>query len=652
MVDASSPGRREAAAFPHSPAQTSRPAARGRFLFRGDEKLYVRGVTYGTFRPGPDGSGYPPPEVLARDFAQMAANGINTVRTYTVPPRWLLDEAERCGLHVMVGVPWEQHVAFLDDAAQASSIERRVREGVRACAGHPAVLAYAIGNEIPAPIVRWHGKRRVERFLGRLYDTAKEEDRESLVAYVTYPSTEYLELARFDLVCFNVYLEEQGPFEAYLARLHNLAGDRPLLITEVGLDSRRKGVEAQARTLAWQLRSTFTSGCAGAIVFSWTDEWHRGGFDVDDWDFGLTDRSRRPKPVLDAVRLAFAEVPFDPTIDWPPVSVVVCSFNGAETLRDCFDGLRELDYPAFEVIVVDDGSTDGTTGIAEAYGFRVIRTPHLGLSSARNTGIEAAEGEIVAFLDADAWPDPNWLKYLVFALTTSEDVGVGGPNIAPPGDGVVPACVANAPGGPVHVLTTDRQAEHIPGCNMVFRKQSLEEVGGFDSQFRAAGDDVDLCWRLLERGGTIGFHPGAVVWHHRRNSVRAYVRQQYGYGRAEALLERKWPHKYSAAGHFAWTGRLYGQGVVRGLGRRGRKPLHGTWGTRLFQSLYEPGPSSFWSLPAVPEWQLLIAALAGLGLLGLLWMPLLVRYRSPPPRSGFSSSRSPSPCRGFRETAS
>ncbi len=598
--------------------------ARGRFLFQGDEKLYARGVTYGTFRPGPDGSNYPPREVVAQDLAQMAASGVNALRTYTVPPRWFLDDVERRGLHVMVGVPWEQHVAFLDDRSQTRSIEQRVRDAVRACAAHPAVLAYAIGNEIPAPIVRWHGKRPVERFLRRLYDAAKEEDAQGLVTYVTYPSTEYLELPWLDLVCFNVYLEEQAQLEAYLARLHNLAGDRPLLLTELGLDSRRKGAGTQARTLGWQLRSAFTSGCAGAFVFSWTDEWHRGGFDIDDWNFGLTDRSRRPKPALEAVRRAFAEVPFDPAADWPKVSVVVCSFNGAETLRDCFDGLRELDYPDFEVIVVDDGSTDATRAIAEEYGFRVISTPNRGLSCARNTGIEAADGEIVAFLDADARPDPHWLKYLAFTLASSEHAGVGGPNIAPAGDGSIAECVANAPGGPVHVLRTDRQAEHIPGCNMAFRRESLDEVGGFDPQFRVAGDDVDLCWRLLERSRTIGFHPGAVVWHHRRNSLRAYLRQQRGYGRAEALLERKWPQKYSAAGHFAWTGRLYGQGVARGLGRRGRKPRHGTWGTRLFQSLYEPGPSSFWSLPVMPEWQLLIAGLSALGLLGLLWAPLLL----------------------------
>src|SRR3989449_803781 len=96
---------------------------------------------------------------------------------------------------------------------------------------------------------------------------------------------------------------------------------------------------------------------------------------------------------------------------------------------------------------------------------------------------------------------------------------------------------------------------------MAFRTAFLEAVGGFDPRFRTAGDDVDVCWRLQDRGWTLGFHPAAVVWHHRRNSVRTYWRQQIGYGRAEAMLERKWPEKYNDVGHVRWTGRMYGSGL-------------------------------------------------------------------------------------------
>jgi len=601
-----------------------RPCVRGKFIFGGGEKLYIRGVTYGPFRPDDHGGEYRDPSMVARDFAQMAANGVNAVRTYTVPPRWFLDLAEQNGLRVMIGLPWQQHVAFLDDREQIHEILERVRAGVRACAGHPAVLCYVIGNEIPAPIVRWHGARRVERFLEKLYRAARAEDPEGLFTYVNYPSTEYLKLPFLDFVCFNVYLEEQEKLNAYLARLQNLAGDKPLVMAEIGLDSRRNGEERQAEILEWQVRTAFAAGCAGAFLFSWTDEWFRGGFDIEDWDFGLVTRDRQAKPALSTVGRVFAEVPFPAQQEWPRISVVVCSYNGARTIRDCFAGLRNLEYLNYEVIVVNDGSKDRTAAITNEYGFRLINTENRGLSSARNTGAEAAMGEIVAYIDDDAYPDPHWLTYLANTFMTTDYAAVGGPNIAPPGDGALAECVAHAPGGPVHVLLNDRDAEHIPGCNMAFRKAALMEIGGFDPRFRTAGDDVDVCWRIQERGWKIGFNPAAMVWHHRRNSLRAYWRQQKGYGRAEALLEAKWPEKYNSAGHVTWGGRIYGNGLTRALGFRRGRIYQGSWGAALFQSIYEPASNGWSSLPLMPEWYLLISVLAVVSTLGLSWRPLFL----------------------------
>ncbi len=592
-------------------------------MYLGDEKLWIRGVSYGTFRPDAHGSDYGSRERVERDFTEIAAHGLNALRTYTVPPRWLLDAAVDHGLWVMVGLPWEQHVTFLDDRARARDIEARVRAGVAACAGHPAVLGFTVGNEIPSPVVRWHGPRRVERFLERLHRAAKAEDPAALVTYVNYPTTEHLELPFLDLVTFNVYLEARDRLEAYVARLHNLAGDRPLVMSELGLDSRRHGEERQAHVLDWQVRAAFAGGCAGAFVFAWTDEWHRGGDDIKDWDFGLTRRDRRPKPALYRVRDALAEVPVSEDGGWPRITVVVCSYNGARTIRDCLEGLRRLEYPSFDVIVVDDGSQDVTPAVAREYGMRVISTENRGLSSARNTGWRAATGEIVAYIDDDAWPDRHWLTYLAEAFRTTSHVGIGGPNVPPTGDPPVARCVAQAPGGPAHVLLSDREAEHIPGCNMAFRRSALEAVGGFDAQFRAAGDDVDLCWRLQGRGFTIGFHPGALVWHRRRASVRGYWRQQQGYGRAEALLERKWPEKYNGAGHLAWRGRLYGAGTGRGLAWRRGRIYQGTWGSAAYQSLYEPASGLAASLVLMPEWYLVVLTLAALTALGLLWTPLL-----------------------------
>jgi GT2 family glycosyltransferase len=587
----------------------------------GAEKFHVRGVTYGTFR-SEDGSSFPAPGRVREDFAAMAAAGINSVRTYVPPPHWLLDLALEHGIRIMAGLAWEQHVAFLDDPERAGRIASRLGDQVRSLEQHPALLCYAIGNEIPAPIVRWHGKRQVERFLERLHWEAKSADPDGLVTYVNYPSTEYLELPFLDVCAFNVFLEQEGTFEAYLARLQNLSGDRPLLITELGLDSRRNGEEAQARSLEWQVRSAFATGAAGTFVFAWTDEWHRGGHDVEDWDFGLVDREREPKPALAAVGRAYAAVPFAPSGPWPSVSVVVCTHNGQATLDECLGRLQSLTYPDYEVIVVNDGSSAACSTIARTHGVTLIETEHRGLGHARNKGIEAARGEIVAFLDDDAYPDSDWLHYVAALLRANGHAGVGGPNIPPEDDGFVAECVAAAPGGPIHVLVSDREAEHVPGCNMAFRKDVLEEVGCFDECFRVAGDDVDLCWRLQKAGRTLGFSAGAVVMHRRRDSIRRYLRQQLGYGKAEALLERKWPTRYNRAGSSRWSGRIY-EAPASQTPRRRSLVRYGTWGSGLFQSIYDP-PRAVSSMLQAPEGLLLVALLGEISALGLLWQPLLV----------------------------
>ncbi|MBS1843456.1 MAG: glycosyltransferase [Actinobacteria bacterium] len=607
--------------IPPSQKQTRRFRTRGRSLLLGEEKFHARGVTYGTFRPV-EGVAFPSRARVEEDFAAMAAAGVNSLRTYERPPEWLLDAALERGLHVMVGVAWEQHLAFLEDPWRSREIAQRLAEEVRRCEAHPAILCYSVGNEIPAAIVRWHGKRAVERFIERLYLAAKEADPDGLVTYVNYPSTEYLELPFLDLAAFNVYLEDESTYAAYLSRLHNLSGDRPLLLTEVGIDSRRGGVDAQARVLDWQLRRGFAAGAAGTFVFAWTDEWHRGGHDVLDWDFGVVDREREPKPALEAVSRAYATAPFADEDGWPAVSVVVCTYNGAGTLDECLAGAGALNYPDVELIVVVDGGDHACVEIARAHGATAIETAHRGLGHARNVGIEAARGEIVAFLDDDAFPDRDWLLFVADLIRRGGYGGVGGPNVPPDDDGFVAECVAAAPGGPIHILLSDVEAEHVPGCNMAFRRDVLIEIGGFDERFRTAGDDVDLCWRLQKGGHRLGFSAGAVVMHRRRDSVRRYLRQQYGYGKAEALLERKWPGRYNRAGASRWSGRIY-EAPGQPTGRRRSAVLYGTWGSGLFQSVYD-APTALPGILGAPEGLLMVGALAIVSLFGFVWPPLFL----------------------------
>src|SRR6476620_9118610 len=105
-----------------------RPYVGGKFIYLGLDKFYIKGVTYGTFRPDENGEQFPPVETIEKDFQLMAANGFNSVRTYTAPPRHLLDLALQYNLKVMVGLPWEQHITFLDKKQRINSIIGSIRE--------------------------------------------------------------------------------------------------------------------------------------------------------------------------------------------------------------------------------------------------------------------------------------------------------------------------------------------------------------------------------------------------------------------------------------------------------------------------------------------------------------------------------------------
>jgi GT2 family glycosyltransferase len=589
----------------------------GKFLQLGSERFWVKGVSYGTFAPDENGLCFPPPARIAEDFTLMRRAGVNTVRTYTAPDRQFLDLAEQHGLRVMAGIPWADHVAFLDDRQLARTIKRDVAAQVRAIRSHPAILMLTLGNEIPASIVRWLGPDRVERFLSELYLDAKAIAPDTLFTYVNFPPTEYLNLPFLDLFAFNVYLHRERDLRAYLARLQNIAGHKPLLVAEAGADSVREGASGQASLTAMQLRSAFAEGACGAVAFAWTDEWWRGGNAVTDWAFGLVDAERRPKPALTSVADVFANVPFAATAP-AKVSVVVCAYNAEATLHECLASLERLTYPDFEVIVVNDGSRDSTGAIARQYSScRVIDVDHGGLSAARNAGLRAATGEIIAYTDADVRVDPDWLHYLVQPFATTEVVAVGGLSLPPLDSPWLAHCVARAPGGPTHVLLDDRTAEHVPGCNLAIRRDALSAIGGFNPIYLRAGDDVDVCWRLQAAGGRIEFAPGALVWHHHRSSVRAYWRQQVGYGEGESWLVPHHREKFTGA-KIAWRGHIYSPlPFVRSLSRP--RVNVGIWGSAAFPSVYHMQAFSLAFLPHTVRWQAASAVLVAIGL-AIAWV--------------------------------
>ncbi|MGD0076793.1 MAG: glycosyltransferase, partial [Candidatus Binataceae bacterium] len=562
-----------------------RLVVRGKYIFDGEDKFYARGVSYGPFRPNSRGERYPEPERAAEDFALMREMGVNVIRTYVPPPDWMFELAAKSGLKLMVGIPWPFHMAFLDSREMSRDIRRTIRSAVASTRTHREVIfAYILGNEIRSDIVRWHGARRVSRFLAELCDIGKHLDPEGLFTYANYPSTEYLELNFLDLICFNVYLHNEPDYRRYLTHLMALSGERPLILSESGMDTIREGEAHQAELLEWQSRAAFELGLSGYIVFAFTDEWHTGGSEITDWAFGLVTRERVRKQAFAAVGRVFGAAIPPPLAAPPKASVVVAAYNAAASLARCLDSLKRLNYPDYEIIVVDDGSTDATGDIAERAGVRTIRRAHRGLSDARNAGAEAAAGELIAFIDADAAADRDWLYHLVETAKRRAAAAAGGPNFPPPAASATAAASAAAPGAPREVASSEDRLAQLCGCNMVIEKSALDSIGGFDPMFTAAGDDVDLSWRLLERDATLAYAPGAVVIHERRRTLGTYLAQQKSYGRGEAILFRKYPGRRRDS--------IYGTGW-RWPWSAGNRIYYGAFGRGLFQTIYSAGGDSW-----------------------------------------------------------
>jgi GT2 family glycosyltransferase len=573
----------------------SRWRAAGKFFRDGDsgETVFVKAVTWGPFPPGE----MPDPE---REMRRVRDDlGANALRVYEVPDRAFLDCCAGIGLRVFVGFPWTQHVDFIHEYRILRDETERFRRVVSEHRGHPAIAGWFVANEIPSTLVRWMGPRAVNRALEDLIRAGRDADPEALFSYANYPSTEYLCPRGQDFIAFNVYLENRDDYARYLRRLQHQAGDLPLMIAEFGLDAGAHGEDRQAAALVWHLEETARVGAAGTTLFAWSDLWYRGGETIDGWDFGLTRRDGSAKPAVARVAETWRDwkSPADALgslgFPRPRVSVVVCTYRGARLLGACLASLRRLRYPDYEVIVVNDGGDAAVAAVAE--GFPEVRhlnlAPHGGLSAARNLGARAATGEIVAYTDDDCEADPDWLTWLAWAFAGNDLTAAGGPNIPPPPESRTRAIVAAAPGGPAHVLLNDVEAEHLPGCNLAVRREAIEAVGGFDERFWSAGDDVDFCWRLIAAGHRIGFHPAAMVWHHRRFTVKAYLKQQFGYGRAEAMLMPLYPGRFGLRGGARWRGRVYLEGPAARLATSGARIYHGHRGLAPYQALYGEGSS-------------------------------------------------------------
>jgi glycosyltransferase involved in cell wall biosynthesis len=229
------------------------------------------------------------------------------------------------------------------------------------------------------------------------------------------------------------------------------------------------------------------------------------------------------------------------------VSVVIPAYNRASFVARCLAPLITQSYPRdrYEIILVDDGSTDGLADVARVFvgawpgQFRLIQQPNGGPASARNTGIRASTADIIAFTDSDCVVSSDWLEHLAGALVRSDAAGVGGPIV----DAAPPSWVAHylASGNFYRHRVRGGQVDYLLTANVAFRRPALAAVGGFSEREGAWGEDADLSFRLRQAGHRLMLTDcGAVTHYGAPASVRGLVRDLYRYGRGSAVLSRNW----------------------------------------------------------------------------------------------------------------
>jgi mycofactocin system glycosyltransferase len=245
-------------------------------------------------------------------------------------------------------------------------------------------------------------------------------------------------------------------------------------------------------------------------------------------------------------RLRFLE--WQPAPGFTPfVSIIIPVYNRAGEIGECLKSLLALDYPEErrEIIVVDDGSTDDLHEVIGRYPVRLLAYPeNRGQSAARNLGVAAARGEIIAFIDSDCVAEPHWLSELTPYFQDPRVALVGGYVAAYYRETWLDRYEAAA--SPLnmgeHLAIGEAQDLdfYVPTCNLLVRRDAYQEVGGLDEALRF-GEDVDLCWKVRKQGRRQLYVPKGVVRHKHRNRLLASARQRFHYGTSEPVLYTRHP---------------------------------------------------------------------------------------------------------------
>ncbi|MBA7628100.1 putative mycofactocin biosynthesis glycosyltransferase MftF [subsurface metagenome] len=229
---------------------------------------------------------------------------------------------------------------------------------------------------------------------------------------------------------------------------------------------------------------------------------------------------------------------------YPKVSIIIPVKESNENLQECLKHCCRLDYPDYEIIVLPDGEEKLSYPQV-----KVIPTGTIGPSEKRDIGIKYAQGEILAFLDDDAFPTKDWLKRAIKNFGDEDVVAVGGPAITPESDNlrqkasglVYSSFLASGPNTYRYIPKRKCLVDDYPSCNFLVRKSIIENIGGFGSKFWP-GEDTKLCLHITQDlNKKIIYDPEVLIHHHRRPLYGRHLRQVANYALHRGYFVKKFP---------------------------------------------------------------------------------------------------------------
>jgi cellulose synthase/poly-beta-1,6-N-acetylglucosamine synthase-like glycosyltransferase len=224
------------------------------------------------------------------------------------------------------------------------------------------------------------------------------------------------------------------------------------------------------------------------------------------------------------------------------ISVVVPAYNSEKTIADTIRALLKQNFPKknYEIIIVDDGSTDGTVEVASKFPVRVLRLKHKGPANARNEGAKKARGEIILFTDADCIPDKNWIREITKPFADKNIVGVGGTYKTYNKDSAIARFAGYEIDERHEKMKKQREIDFLGTFSCAYRKNIFSKFGGFDTKFKtASGEDPELSFKISKAGYKMIFQPTAFVYHRHPNTPWKFLRKKFWNGYWRVLLYKK-----------------------------------------------------------------------------------------------------------------